>query len=158
MGASRWLHMVPETSAASSDRLSSMSSGDNASGVERSATAADSSGRDGPATASAAQSVTASSPSSSAPVNAAAPEGVIPHLHVARGKKLLNLWDWTIWTMVKPKLWRYADACNLYPERETALSTNEWAACMLLREEMEYTMPGEPEEFKAPLQNRIAVD
>ena len=158
MGASRWLHMVPETSAASSDRLSSMSSGDNASGVERSATAADSSGRDAPATASAAQSVTASSPSSSAPVNAAAPEGVIPHLHVARGKKLLSLWDWTIWTMVKPKLWRCGDACNLYPERETALSTNEWAACMLLREEMEYTMPGEPEEFKAPLQNRIAVD
>ena len=64
MGASRWLHIVHETSAASSDRLSSMSSGDNASAVERSATAADSSGRDAPATASAAQSVTASSPSS----------------------------------------------------------------------------------------------
>ena len=29
---------------------------------------------------------------------------------------------------------------------------------MLLREKMEYTLPDEPEEFKAPLQNRIAVD
>ena len=56
-----------------------------------------------------------------------------PHLAVARGKKPLSLWDWKIWTMAKPKLWRYGDASNLY-ERETALSTTEWAACLLLRE------------------------
>ena len=57
----------------------------------------------------------------------------VPHLAVARGKKPLSLWDWKIWTMAKPKLWRYGDASNLY-ERETALSTTEWAACLLLRE------------------------
>jgi hypothetical protein len=60
--------------------------------------------------------------------------------------------------MVKPKLWRYGDACNLYPERDTNLSTSEWNACMLLREEMEYTLPGEQEEYKAPVQNRVAID
>ena len=57
----------------------------------------------------------------------------VPHLAVARGKKPLSLWDWKIWTMAKPKLWRYGDASNLY-ERERALSTTEWAACLLLRE------------------------
>ena len=70
----------------------------------------------------------------------------------------MSLWDWKIWTMAKPKLWRYGDACNLYPERETALNTGDWCACMLLREEMEYTLPSEPEEFEAPCQNRLAPD
>jgi hypothetical protein len=35
--------------------------------------------------------------------------------------------------MAKPKLWRYGDAGNLF-DREEALSTREWAACLLLRE------------------------
>ena len=55
------------------------------------------------------------------------------HLLVARGKKPLSLFDWKIWTMAKPKLWRYGDAGNLF-DREEALSTREWAACLLLRE------------------------
>ena len=134
MGTSRWLHLKPETPERSTE----------GSGQE--------------ATTSSARAATSSSDCASPPANAATPEVKLPHLYVARGKKLLSLWDWKIWTMFKPKLWRYGDACNLYPERETALSTGEWAACMLLREEMEYTLPDEPEEFKAPLQNRIAVD
>ena len=55
------------------------------------------------------------------------------HLLVARGKKPLSLFDWKIWTMAKPKLWRYGDVGNLF-DREEALSTREWAACLLLRE------------------------
>ena len=55
------------------------------------------------------------------------------HLLVARGKKPLSLFDWKIWSMAKPKLWRYGDAGNLF-DREEPLSTREWAACLLLRE------------------------
>ena len=55
------------------------------------------------------------------------------HLLVARGKKLLSLFDWKIWTMAKPRLWRFGDAANLF-DREEPLSTSEWAASLLLRE------------------------
>ena len=61
-------------------------------------------------------------------------ELAVPHLAVARGKKPLSLWDWKIWTMSRPRLWRYGDGGNLF-ERDTSLSTTEWAACLLLREE-----------------------
>ena len=144
MGTSRWLHLKPQTPEGLTEREGCTPTSTVGSGQE--------------ATTSSARAATSSSDCASPPANAAAPEVKLPHLYVARGKKLLSLWDWKIWTMFKPKLWRYGDACNLYPERETALSTGEWAACMLLREEMEYTLPDEPEEFKAPLQNRIAVD
>lgn len=56
------------------------------------------------------------------------------HLHMARGKKPLSLFDWKIWTMAKPRLWRYGDAGNLF-DREEVFSTSEWAACFLLRED-----------------------
>ena len=144
MGTSRWLHLKPQTPEGLTEREGCTPTSTVGSGQE--------------ATTSSARAATSSSDCASPPANAAAPEVKLPHLYVARGKKLLSLWDWKIWTMFKPKLWRYGDACNLYPERDTALSTGEWAACMLLREEMEYTLPDEPEEFKAPLQNRIAVD
>ena len=49
--------------------------------------------------------------------------------------------------MARPTLWRFGDAANLYPDRETALTVNEWMCCMLLREEMEYTRPTDKEEF-----------
>ena len=151
MGTSRWLHQQPQTSATSNTEQP-LEAG------SCTATEAAHSGLEDVAATCSSRPATSPSASTSPPTNTAAPEGKLPHLYVARGKKLLSLWDWKIWTMVKPKLWRYGDACNLYPERETALSTGEWAACMLLREEMEYTLPEEPEEFKAPLQNRIAVD
>ena len=61
-------------------------------------------------------------------------ELAVPHLAVARGKKPLSLWDWKIWTMSRPRLWRYGDGGNLF-ERDASLSTTEWAACLLLREE-----------------------
>ena len=57
------------------------------------------------------------------------------HLLVARDKKPLSSFDWKIWTMAKPRLWRYGDAANLY-DREEPLSTAEWAACILLREDL----------------------
>ena len=53
------------------------------------------------------------------------------HLLVARGKKLLSLFDWKIWTMAKPRLWRFGDAANLF-DREEPLSTREWAASLLV--------------------------
>ena len=77
------------------------------------------------------------------------------HLAVARGKKPLSLWDWKIWTMARPRLWRYGDAGNLF-ERETSLATSEWAACLLLREELEYNM-GE-EHYSSPVGNRFSSD
>ena len=59
--------------------------------------------------------------------DAQADSAASPHLLLARGKKPLSLRDWKIWTMAKPRLWRYGDAGNLY-EREASLSTSEWAA------------------------------
>eukprot|EP00435_Cladocopium_sp_Y103_P016526 s1305_g4.t1 len=53
------------------------------------------------------------------------------HLFVARDKKPLSLFDWTIWSMAKPRLWRYGDAANLFDLREAPLTTAEWAACIL---------------------------
>ena len=39
--------------------------------------------------------------------------------------------DWKIWTMAKPRLWRFGDAANLF-DREEPLSTREWAASLLV--------------------------
>ena len=55
------------------------------------------------------------------------------HLLVARGKKLLSLFDWKIWTMAKPRLWRFGDVANLY-DREEPLSTSEWTASLPISE------------------------
>ncbi|CAE7197789.1 tkt [Symbiodinium sp. CCMP2592] len=82
--------------------------------------------------------------------DAAEEDGQAAHLLVARGKQPLSLWDWKIWTMAKPRLWRYGDAGNLF-ERDTNLSTSEWAACLLLREELAYAVDGEPDEGDAAL-------
>ncbi|CAJ1413970.1 unnamed protein product [Effrenium voratum] len=108
--------------------------------------------------------------------DAQADSAASPHLLLARGKKPLSLWDWKIWTMAKPRLWRYGDAGNLY-EREASLSTSEWAACLLLREELEYAVPavadtssvsvsrepawrGEEQvvDYKTPVHNRFSGD
>ena len=78
------------------------------------------------------------------------------HLVVARGKKPLSLLDWKIWTMARPRLWRYGDAANLYPDREVPLATREWAACLLLREELEYSLSDDVHE--SPVQNRFSGD
>ena len=43
----------------------------------------------------------------------------------------------------RPSLWTFGDAGNLYPLRETFLSTLEWMECMCTREELEYPMPGQ---------------
>ena len=43
----------------------------------------------------------------------------------------------------RPNLWTFGDAGNLYPLRETFLSTLEWMQCMCTREELEYEMPGQ---------------
>ena len=77
------------------------------------------------------------------------------HLVVARGKKPLSLWDWKIWTMARPRLWRYGDAGNLF-ERETPLATSEWASCLLLREELEYSM--HDDDYESPVLNRFTGD
>lgn len=77
------------------------------------------------------------------------------HLTVARGKKPLSFWDWKIWTMARPRLWRYGDAGNLF-ERETSLATSEWAACLLLREELEYNIGDE--EYQSFVSNRFSSD
>ena len=50
--------------------------------------------------------------------------------------------------MARPTLWRFGDAANLYPDRETPLTVGEWMRCMLLREEMEYSLSTDSERFK----------
>ena len=65
--------------------------------------------------------------------------------------------------MVRPTLWRFGDASNLYPGRETVLTALEWMACLYVREEMEYDLPTDTEQFRArigvePDINRFARD
>ena len=55
----------------------------------------------------------------------------LPHLVVPRGKAPLSLWDWQAWSQALPTLWRYGDAGNLYPDRETDLLTLEWMRTLL---------------------------
>ena len=75
-----------------------------------------------------------------------APE-TLPHLQVPRDKKPLSLFDWRAWTQARPTLWCYGDACNLYPERRVPLLTREWITCLLRREEMEYCLDHNDDEF-----------
>ena len=74
----------------------------------------------------------------------------MPLLQVPRGRKPLSLWDWRVWPQAKLHLWRYGGAANLYLDenleqgRATYLNSQEWIACKLSREEMEYDVyPGE---------------
>ena len=50
-----------------------------------------------------------------------------------------------MWPQARPTLWRYGDASNLYPGRAlpegTLLLPQEWMRAVMLREEMEYTLP-----------------
>ena len=43
----------------------------------------------------------------------------LAHLVVPRAKVPLSLWDWQVWSQARPTLWRYGDAGNLYPARDT---------------------------------------
>ena len=76
------------------------------------------------------------------------PSGDLANLLQPRGRVPLSYWDWRIWTMARPTLWRFGDAADLYPDRETPLTVGEWMSCMLLREEMEYSMPTDTHPFK----------
>jgi hypothetical protein len=83
------------------------------------------------------------------PPQGAAPNALtVAHLQQPRGTTPLSLWDWRIWTMARPTLWRFGDAANLVPGRQTLLTLHEWMCCMLLREEMEYSLPTDTEPFK----------
>ena len=93
----------------------------------------------------------------------------MPLLQVPRGRKPLSLWDWRVWPQAKPHLWRYGDASNLYFDeileqgRTSYLNSQEWIACLLSREEMEYDVfPGEGFSAQWPGEgmeiNRFAED
>ena len=90
--------------------------------------------------------------------------GTLAHLQQPRSSTPLSYWDWRIWTMARPTLWRFGDAANLYPDRETPLTLLEWMCCMLLREEMEYDLPTDKAKFTVrpnddgPEINRFAGD
>ena len=73
----------------------------------------------------------------------------VPLLEVPRGRVPLSLWNWQIWSMARPTLWIWGDAGNLYPQRDPPLLTDEWIACMNLREELEYDVPGDETPFCA---------
>ena len=70
----------------------------------------------------------------------------MPLLQMPQGRKPLSLWDWRVWPQVKPHLWRYGEASNLYFDedlgqgRQIGLTSQEWIACLLSREEMEYDL------------------
>ena len=54
---------------------------------------------------------------------ASSSSGTIPHLRQPRGSTPLSYWDWRIWTMARPTLWRFGDAANFqYSDRETLLT------------------------------------
>ena len=60
------------------------------------------------------------------PTNAADnSSGIVPHLRHPRDSKPLSYWDWRIWTMARPTLWRFGDAANLYTDRQTMLTLND---------------------------------
>ena len=88
-------------------------------------------------------------PANSAPQEPRATDGSLALLEVPRARAPLSLWDWTIWTQARPTLWRYGDATNLYPHRQTLLLTQEWMECMCNREELEYAMPTDSEPYSA---------
>jgi hypothetical protein len=96
--------------------------------------------------------------------NSSSSSGTIAHLQQPRSSAPLSYWDWRIWTMARPTLWRFGDAANLYPDRETSLTLLEWMGCMLVREEMEYDLPTDKESFtvrpadSGPEVNRFAGD
>ena len=92
-------------------------------------------------------------------------DGSMPLLQVPRGRKPLSLWDWKVWPLAKPHLWRYGDASNLYYDegleqgRETYPTSQEWMACLLTREEMEYDLcPGEGFSASWPGEGFFAED
>ena len=72
----------------------------------------------------------------------------LAHLVVPRGKVPLFLWDWQVWYQARPTLWRYGDAGNLYPGRQTDLPTVEWMRALMLREELECSLPMDAQLFK----------
>ena len=39
--------------------------------------------------------------------------GTLAHLRQPRGSTPLSYWDWRIWTMARPTLWRFGDAAKL---------------------------------------------
>ena len=95
---------------------------------------------------------------------ASSSSGTMPHLRQPRGSTPLSYWDWRIWAMARPTLWRFGDAANLYPDRETLLTLLEWMCCLLVREEMEYDLPTDKTPFRVrsdasePEINRFAGD
>ena len=52
----------------------------------------------------------------------AASSGQLAHLLQPRSSTPLSYWDWRIWTMARPTLWRFGDAANLYTDREVPLT------------------------------------
>ena len=53
---------------------------------------------------------------------AKASSGQLAHLLQPRSSTPLSYWDWRIWTMARPTLWRFGDAANLYTDREVPLT------------------------------------
>ena len=53
---------------------------------------------------------------------ASSSSGEMAHLLHPRNSAPLSYWDWRIWTMARPTLWRFGDAANLYPDREVPLT------------------------------------
>ena len=102
-------------------------------------------------------------PDDSPPIPPLGPS-TLPRLEVPRSATPLSLFDWRIWSQARPGLWRYGDAGNLDPKRTVPLLTQEWIACLCLREEMEYDLDTDTIPFKVredpaePEVNRFAGD
>jgi len=73
----------------------------------------------------------------------------VPHLQVARGSKFFSLFNWEAMTQARPTLWQYGDGAFGDPQRAYApyvpLLPVERITCLLMREELEYTLDGERE-------------
>jgi len=76
-------------------------------------------------------------------------------LRVPTNTKALSWWDPKYWSLARPTEFCYGDCVWGLEKQEESLSVLEWAWMLWRREELEYTLPGEPEPFIARPINRF---
>ena len=76
-------------------------------------------------------------------------------LRVPTNTEPLTWWDPKYWSKARPTEFCYGDCVWGLEEQETPLSIAEWAWMLWRREELEYSLPGDPEPFVASPINRF---
>ena len=76
-------------------------------------------------------------------------------LRVPTNTTALSWWDPKYWSKARPTEFCYGDCGWGLEEQETPLSIAEWVWMLWRREELEYSLPGDPEPFVASPINRF---